>query len=813
LKLRYYSLIAFFTIILLQGCNVTRNLTDDQYLLVGQKIKGNEEVKTSELEALYRQTANRRVLGTMPYLFFYNIGASFHDSARIAERMEETRQKYNRRIDNAPVNSNKAIRLDRRKDKKINNLRQKMEEGNWLMRIVGEPPVIFDSTLASTSAEQMQLYIFNEGFFTNSVHYTADTSGKLISTTYHVKEHKPHNFRQIVYVTSDTTIKRLLNESMSEALIDIGQRYQEENLTLERERIDRMLRNNGYYSFSREYITYQADTAATDSLLGNRLIDLRVIISDPVKGKHQQYRFGETYFTLDADPTGAGGVRDTMVYDGVHYMSFTTNHPFATLDRKLQFEPGKLYNQSDIINTQAQLGGMDMFRFVNLTFDTINNKVITNIYTSRLPKYQITDEVGILVTQGAPGPFVNLTFKVRNALRGYEIFELSGRYSEEGQLSPLLNPGTIYRARELGINASLLFPELLLPGRLKVPFARFNPKTRLVAGFTDINRPEYRRSILRTSLTYLLQLGNTQTLSISPIDLNLINTLRLDSTFRQTLLRIDSSGNPLIQSFNKSIVSSLTAAYVINTSQSAALQPTQNSFFFRAGGEFGGLTPSLVSDAFYEGNDKVGDLQIFQYIKTDLDFRYYSPFNRVTTLATRIRTGIALPVLRTAKGTLPYEKFFFLGGGNSMRAWPVRRLGPGSYTPINPETGQLDYRQEQPGEIMLEANVELRRKLIGFLEGAVFIDAGNIWSARDSTSRPGASFESDFWKEIAVGTGLGLRFDFSFLIVRFDFGIRAIDPAQPAGKRFVLDEFSYKAPFSDRVPFPATLQIGIGYPF
>ena len=207
-------------------------------------------------------------------------------------------------------------------------------------------------------------------------------------------------------------------------------------------------------------------------------------------------------------------------------------------------------------------------------------------------------------------------------------------------------------------------------------------------------------------------------------------------------------------------------------------------------------------------------MESYQFLKLNFDYRKTKPLNPNTTFAYRINAGIAKPYSDNA--VLPYEKYFFAGGSNGIRAWRPRRLGPGSFTPLDStETGPLvNYDFEQQGEILLEGSVELRKNLVGFIDYALFFDFGNIWTIRNDNSRPGSQFELDrFYKEIALSGGLGLRFDFSFLVLRLDAGIKLYDPARPEGRRFILSKDFYEAPFTAAASEPVVFNIGIGYPF
>jgi outer membrane protein insertion porin family len=838
LKVRYYSLVTIFTILILSSCVSPRHLREGQYLLTGQRVKGNNTVSSADLGALYRQDANTKILGLTPGLFFYRFGERFYDSAKVANKLVETQERYDREIEaerQKDPAGRRIVRLENRRERRVGKLETRVEEGNWIMRRLGQAPVIYDSTLSHTTAEQMRLYNLSQGFFNSRVTFERDTnhSRRHIAVTYHVNEYLPHTLRNIEYVSTDSSIRRLLRDNLADASIHAGQRYKEPNFSEERERINRLLRNNGYFGFGRDYISFLSDTSVADTALGDRLIDVRAIIANPPRGRHNVYKYNTINFVLDASPTSSMvgqptvGSRDTLQYNNINFYSYTRRHPYAILDRKLRFHPGDIYTDVDVTNTQSQLNSMDMFRFVNLRFDTTAADGITTwIYTSRLPKYQISDEVGLIVSQGAPGPFVNLTFKVRDFLGGYEILELSARYSDEGQLSP--NRGEdvfVYRARELGLNASLLFPEFLMPARLQAPFLRYNPKSRLTLGFTNINRPEYTRRIGRTSLSYLMQLSTFSTLSISPVDVSFIQTPRIDTIFQDQLERLQRQGNSIIESFARgNLVSSLSSFYLYNTNIATA--ESRRAVYFKVSAEAGGLTPHLINSFTNQPAGNLGGLTYFQFVRTDLDWRFYRPVTTKGTFATRIHTGIARYL--GVSNTLPYEKFFFIGGGNSIRAWAPRRLGPGSYTPLDPVTGEVNRNIEQPGEILIEINNEWRQKIIGFLEGALFVDAGNIWTFRTQrqgdeagAGRPGSDFQLNrFYQEIAVGTGAGVRLDFSFLIIRFDFGVKVYDPTRQVSnpdirfidqERFRLNKLNgnLRSPFeSDLV-----LQIGIGYPF
>ncbi len=249
----------------------------------------------------------------------------------------------------------------------------------------------------------------------------------------------------------------------------------------------------------------------------------------------------------------------------------------------------------------------------------------------------------------------------------------------------------------------------------------------------------------------------------------------------------------------------------------------RSSYFMRIQAESGGTMFNFYDREIAKDNG----LETYQYVRLGLDIRRKQVIDKNTTLAFHFNSGIGYAY--GSNRSLPYEKYFFIGGSNSVRAWRPRRLGLGSAPPslsADPaKDGLFNYQYEKPGEILLEASVEWRKKLFGFVSGAIFIDAGNVWSFQQiAPQAPGPTTPSwapegntkfyfhSFYKEIAVGTGVGLRFDFSFLVLRLDLGIKAWDPSRPEGERFVLNKFSFSGPYGVNAE-PYIINIGIGYPF
>ncbi len=806
-NLFFLTLLTFFS-----GCLGTRYLEEDEYLIYKQKVSGTDETSAARYTDFFRQEPNKRLplLPVSPYVYLYQWGLNNYDKEEIEQEKEEITAKFDAKIQEAEA-EDKPQKMTRLEDKKSRKLAKKdkiLDEGNLLMRW-GEPLAIYDSARSTEAANQMKNYLHTKGFFLGETAYEIDTSGKKITVTYEITEKEPYIIDSILFTTSDTTIKKLYFSNQPDILIKKGQIYDQEVLTSERERIDNLLKNNGYYDFSRQYVEYNVDTTITDE----KKVAVEVLILDPAKrGYHKQFRLDSVYFTTDAGFRGPDQ-RTREPYNGIVYRYYEDEYSKKILDRRLFLYPDSLYSKENTFETQRQLSNLDIFKFVNINYDTTGGQVVANIFTSPLKKYTMSNEVGLTVTEQVPGPFYNFTIKDRNIFGGLEILEFTGRAGIEGVASAS-DPGKALSSQELGANLSIIFPQFVFPlgSRLKSRLGTYNPKTRFLVGYNYTNRPDYRRSNSKVSAIYTWQKDESIFYNFSLVDASIIDSEVKTDEFENLLERYDSLGNNLSRSFEPSFVSSMIFYTIFNFNRYGT--GGKNASYLRLFAESGGTLQNLIGTSLYEN---FGDsLQFYKFFKLNADFRQVMRLSQVTDFAYRLNLGVAKPY--GGDNVLPYEKYFFAGGSSSNRGWRPRRLGPGSYNPPTSvgtykpgEDGPINNSFEQPGEILIEANLEIRRDIIGFLEGAIFIDIGNVWTFEDR-GRPGSKFEvNKFYKELAVGTGLGFRFDFNFLVLRLDIGMKVIDPAREEGDRFVLDKVGFSKPYNDT--YPLVYNIGIGYPF
>ena len=784
-----------------------RHLQDDEYLLRRQHIDGNDEISKEELEELYQLEANKKfpLIPFAPYVWIYHLGEKNYDSAKINYKIEKIDAKYERKKAKHIGKENKIDRINRSKSRKIEKKIRDLQDGNILMRW-GEALSIYDEDLIEKTRDQMQLYLQNRGYFDGSVGYDTEIKGKRKYVTYYVEEDFPHIIDTVRLYTSDSSIYQLIEHNKEESHLVIGDNYDQNNLVRERERVEKLLKNNGYFDFSRQYIEYNVLTDIKPYSL-----EVDMIINDPVRrGYHKQFQLDSVIFVTDASVQPRQEQRSFFNYNGITYQYYTKRFSKKILDQRVFLNSKSYYSLENTLNTQRQLAYLDNFKFININYDTTGGSFIANIFTSPLEKYQMTNEVGLNVTEGYPGPFYNLSLKNRNIFGGLENLEITGFFGFEGVASATTKE--IYSSIESGAKLALIFPQFIMPAspEFKRKVGINNPNTVIRSGFNFTNRPEYTRTNFTSALGYSWQKERRRVYNFTLSELSLIRS-ETSEDFDKILEDLDSLGNPLIKSFDPSFVTSMNFSVIYNFNPDDFYG--NKSSLLKLFAEAGGSMFNFFEPQSFEQN-RSDTVQYFQYLKFASDFRRHITINETNGIATRLNFGVAYPYGKNK--TLPYEKFFFAGGSNSLRAWPPRRLGPGSYPPrenVDQEKdGKYDYSVEKPGEILIEANIEYRSKLVGFIDWAFFVDAGNVWKFYENPEFPGADFKFNrFYKEIAVGMGLGLRLNFSFLVIRFDYGVKMYDPAREEGDRWLGDNLSLTNWRGEKGQ--SLWNIAIGYPF
>lgn len=798
----------FLLLLLTSACSLTRNVPEDRLVLYDTKVSGVNKEDRRNMQGLFKQTPNTRIpifngsLGVS----LYQLGAlTYNEENLIARRQQARTERDSLNLLLTTVSTDRERRkLSRkvgRREDRIASLNRNLSYGNFLMR-TGNERVLYSPELMEETRKQLQFYLSNNGYFDAEVTEVLRQRRKKAYVDMQVSGYTPYLIRSFEAVYADTALYQAL-ETYPDP-IRVGNRYEQAVLSRDRQAIEDYLRERGYYTFNKSFIRYEVEKNPE-----TRELEVKRIISANEEGlPHAVYLLDSIQFFIDAPSENLAGRNQSrrFRYRDIDFRLYEERYSERILASRVFLRKGDVFKRSDVIETQRQLANLDIFRFINITFEMVGDTLIPRIFTQPSEKYQLVNQLGASITEQVPGPFFSHSLRNRNLFRGAEIFEFNFRAGLEGVVSAT-GEGGVFRSREVSTSGSILFPRFLSPVKLFQvdQIGRYNPQTRLLLGYNYVDRPEYNREGLNAILGYTWNTRNfRQQFTLNVVDANFIRS-SLSDDFNEILEDLQNQGNNLINSFLPSYVSSVSGQAIFNINQYGNFQKRSASLL-RLYAESGGTTLNLLQPEFV----KARNLAYFQFLKFQADYRRFIPLEGRQTMGYRLNLGVAKPY-GVSEGILPYEKYFFAGGSTSIRAWQPRRLGPGSFTPPVLENGGFDYRFEQPGDILLEAMFEYRTKIYGYFDGALFLDIGNSWAFFDDPTRPGAQFQWDrFFTELAVGTGVGLRMDFDFLVFRLDMGIKAFDPARPLAERFILGDFFTRFP---GLPGQTVFNIGIGYPF
>ncbi len=755
---------AGFVLLLGTGCSSTKFVPEGEYLLTNVKIKNRgADIRKEQLNPYIRQQENTKLLGFWKfYLGLYNLSG-------------------------------------RDDEKGINK---------WL-RSIGEEPVIFDPFLATQSSRQISQFLNNRGYFQASVTDTAIYTGRHnVKVNYSIYPGPRYYIKDLNYRIEDDSIRdEILNDSLS-SLLRPGRPFTVDLHERERERITENLLNKGFYKFSEEFIYF-----ISDSTVGNYQVNDSMIVVGPedVLGEkhHRRYKVNDVIFhigigaadLLDADSSVHALGADTMHYKGV-YIIFNDELSFKPelLSSSSYIRTGDFYNARLVNRTHQLLSGLRLFKYINIRFRETNQVDLNGaplldcvIRLSPGKPQSVSLDLEGTNSSGNLGAAGNLTYQHKNLLKGGEFFTFSTRLARQNQF--VRTSAEEFNTLELGSEASLVLPRFLLPLRIEQFRQRYNPKTNLAIAYNYQRRPDYTRAIANARLGYNWKSSRNVTHTFYPLEFNLVNIPEVNDDFWERI-----SDTFLRYTYEDHLIVNMNYTFLLNQQ---VLGQNRDFWYFRGNVESAGNLLSSVSglwnnDAAQDYDELLG-IRYAQYVKSDIDLRFHNYLDRYTALVWRVFAGVGYPYGNL--DVLPFEKRYFAGGANSIRAWPVRGLGPGSYM----EEGVRFYNQT--ADIKLEFNMEYRFQLFWVLEGALFLDVGNIWSIREDASPEGGLFQADkFVEQLAVGTGMGLRFDFNYFIFRFDAGLKTHDPSLARGERWI----PVNRPWTwDDVGF----NFAIGYPF
>ena len=763
------------TIILLflYSCKSTKFVPKDKFLLnKNHIIYDNKKLNSSEINNYITQKPNDKILGIYKFhLRNYNL-------------------------------------LHTDKDKKW---RKKLET------IIGEPPVIYDDYLTKKSIKQIKQYLENKGYFDAKVRDSVKIKNKKIDVFYIIDSKKVYKIKNISYKIEDSKIERIVIKDDMNCKIKIGNNYNIDDFNTERNRLTLLLKNHGYYNFSKEYIYFEVDSSKSQKsiklTIGIKKFQRKNYAGKIISENHKVYRINNIYVNINYDAnkiiqhdSSYLNKLDTTVYNNVYFIKLQDyKFNYKILYPLLNFGKDSVYNYDNANSTYNNIQNLQLFKFINVNFYEEKNadKPVINceINLSPFKKQSYVIEAEGTNSSGNLGAAGNISYTNKSIFNGAEIMNIRFKTAIETQTiittsdDDNLVKYLPFNTQEYQGNTSLTIPRFFFPFVSKEFVRKYHPKTVINTTYNYQLRPDYTRIITDISYGYFWKSSTKVHHIFNPVAISSVKLKGMSLDF------LKSFSNPYIrESYTDHLISVTNYSFIFSNQK---INKLRNYIFFRSDIESAGNILStyskltnrkLTEDNYYMAFNN----RFAQYVKTDFDFKYNKYTANKNKIVYRLFFGIGYPYGNLK--TLPFEKQFFAGGANGIRAWQVRTLGPGSYK----DTLQIPI---QSSDIKLETNLEYRFKLFWVINGALFIDAGNIWALNKIEDRESAMFKFDrFYKEIAVGTGTGLRFDFSFFIIRFDLGIKVYEPQEDLGKRLIITNRQYNS--ND-----FQLNIGIGYPF
>ncbi len=622
---------------------------------------------------------------------------------------------------------------------------------NRTLRNMGEAPVLYDSAQARLTCADLRQELQNEGYLDATVDLMREYKGKRIDVTYMLSPGEPYFLRNVRYEIADPEIALFLKGDSLNRLLAEGQKFEVSRLDLERQRITQLLTNHGYFRFHKEFISYFADTTAH-----SRLIDLTLHLglnrrADKPDELHRLFRIGKVTYA-------SGDAADPRIHLRQHVLEECTH-----------LAEGELYSADNLQATYNHFSRMQAVKYTNISLTERPDTALLdcNIQLQTNKPSTISFQPEGTNTAGDLGAAATLTYQNRNLFRGSEqlTIELRGAFEAIKGLEGYANQNFV----EYSAEVKLGFPRFIAPFIGGNTRRQINATSELSLLYDLQNRPEFHRRLLSGAWRYKWNpIGARHRFQLDLIDLNYVFMPWISTTFREQYLDNESNRNAILRyNYEDLFIMKLGFGYTYSDGTTSV----------RTNIETAGNLLNAGSRIFGQQKDGQGQYRLFniafaQYVKGDIDFTHSLQVDRNNQVVFHFGLGLAWPYGNSK--VLPFEKRYFSGGANSVRGWSVRSLGPGKYKESD---GRINFIN-QTGDMKLDLNVEYRTHLFWKLGGAIFIDAGNIWTLREYENQPGGQFKlTEFAKQLAVSYGLGLRFNFDYFVLRFDLGMKAINPA------------------------------------
>ena len=764
----YYSsfLVMLFT---LHACTTTKFVPKGDYLLDAVTIKtDNEAVKPSSLQNYLRQIPNTKWFNFIKVpVYIYNM--SGNDST-----------KWN----------------------------------NKLLRRLGDAPIIYSEQETKATQLELKKALHNRGYMGATVITDTLIRGKKLRLTYAIKSGKSYRLRSFRYSVADPTLRNYLLKDSVHSLIRTNMLFDANKLDAERNRITNYLQQQGYYKFNKEFIHFVADTVRN-----TYLVDLTLDIlpytkdAEATPTSHYQYKVRDVHFMTDYDllrmPDGLR-LAPNMYYKGFpfYYKDKLFLRPRLFVDNNF-IKPNAFYNQRQLAKSYSSFARLRAVRYTNIRFqevqDNDSTKLDCYVMLTEGKAKTLSAELEGTNSAGDLGAAVSLTYQHRNIFHGAETLTLKLRGAYESMSNLQNYEDNNYT--EYGVEASLKFPRFLFPFLTSNFRRRIQATSEVILKYNAQFRPEYARTIASAAWSYKWNNQSKIKHQVDLIDLDYVYLPRISDRFKEKYL--DVLTNSILR-YNYENLLLIKSGYTYTYNSRGGYLSNNimvpNSYSIRAHFESAGNVIYALSKLIHEQQNDEGKYSIInvayaQYVKGDLSLTKNVAIDDRNTLVFHAGFGIAYPYGNST--ILPFEKRYFAGGANSVRGWSVRTLGPGHYVG---DDSNIDF-MNQSGDLKIDFNIEYRTHLFWLLHGALFVDAGNIWTLRNYEEQPGGQFvASSFYRDFAVSYGMGFRFDFDFVVLRFDGGMKAINPIYSSGaNRYPIFHPNFSRDF--------TLHFAVGYPF
>lgn len=712
-------------------------------------------------------------------------------------------------------------------------LRANPEQDNFwnnIMRTLGTPPTILDTTLTRRSAENIESYIASRGFFAAEEEFSfgLNPESRTARVTYTAIQGEPYRIEQVDYSIEDTYIAKLLgNDTLS--LIRPGRILDINALGEERTRLTKLLRSEGYYDFSENNIEFLVDTTLGDHKAAVELVLRRQVVGynqngAPIEENNSIYRIGDIRVLPDYNATEAATnpdyhlQLDTINHKGMEivFQGERPNVRPSVLRKLIKLQSGSIYNDTRVNTTYENLMRVDYFHSANILFtpeerermttvtyvgdhwsdtaETTEGVLDCEIRLSPAMRQGYKVELETTTTSSFYGIATTLGYQNQNLFRGAEQLDLSLTVGYE--LLKVDDPSLDRHSTELGGMMGITFPRFLFPVDLDPTGRIHSPQTRVEISINGQDRRYYDRVLSNFSFGYSWSNSRRALYTFRPFDVSLVKMNYVNPDF------LDRLQNPYLRdSYTTQMMAGISGSYSYGT-QMVGSNTDYTSLrvgYSTSGNVISGLK-QLFGASKRDGHYTVFGIPYAQYVRGDVTWAQSIPMGESASFVYRLYGGLIFPYGNSRNESLPADRLFYAGGVNSMRGWTVRTLGPGGSAEVN--SGY----PSQFGNLRLEANAELRFPLGGIFDGAAFLDAGNVWYTPNIKGIPeGAAFRFDtMLPQIALNTGVGLRLNLSVLVLRLDWGVQLYNPGKAKGERWVIAHPNIHN---------TALNFGIGYPF